>query len=289
MMAQDGRLRDVRAKGLVRVMEVWFDDEPDRAGCDLLLRWQRSRFSHPRRWMYFNTLLFDLTRTERELVDDLKRTTRQDITRAADRDHITCHFTPSPSREEVAAFCAFYDRNIEGTGRREMNADRLWQMREAGLLQLAEARGPDGTVLVMRANLCHRGQGKVRGLFGVTLATADRSEHSMAGRANRFLHLMEMFHYKLEGYRMYDFGGWYAGDDDPKRMAINHFKAGFGGRLAYGYDCEEPVTWKGWLYLLLRNVANRLFRKEAIRERERRRMATLEGGVNQAEAFPKRS
>ena len=49
------------------------------------------------------------------------------------------------------------------------------------------------------------------------------------------------------------------------------FKAGFGGRVAVGYDCEEPVSLWGRLYYLTRSIVRRLFQPDQVKERARRR------------------
>ena len=80
-----------------------------------------------------------------------------------------------------------------------------------------------------------------------------------------------MLTFKSEKIRMYDFGGWYAGSEDEKRLGINRFKEGFGGKIAYGYDCVEPVSLKGRIYLMLRAAKRKFMDPQARREWNRRR------------------
>jgi hypothetical protein len=271
-MDMHGRLTERRAGGLVKVLELWFDDVPDSTrGFDLLVCHQRSAWLHPRRWLYYNTLLFDLTRTPEQLLADTNRTTNREIRKARDQDGVVCGFEDAPDPAALEAFVAYYNANVADTGRQPLTLDGLERYRRAGLLGLCWAKAADGTVLVRRTNVCHAGQGRVRGLFGVSLETADHDLRTLAGRANRLLHHMEMLHYRELGYRVYDFGGWYTGTEDPKRLAINRFKAGFGGRPVQGYDCEQPISLVGWAYYLARLLADRLFRPDRLKERARRR------------------
>ena len=80
-----------------------------------------------------------------------------------------------------------------------------------------------------------------------------------------------MLHFKKQGYLVYDFNGWYAGIEDEKRLQINQFKEGFGGRVVHSYDCEEPLTLRGRLYLILRSMKQRMFQPQVAREIRRRR------------------
>jgi hypothetical protein len=43
----------------------------------------------------------------------------------------------------------------------------------------------------------------------------------------------------------------------PGRAGINAFKKSFGGEVARSYDCEVPVSFRGWVYLPLREAWRR--------------------------------
>ncbi len=46
------------------------------------------------------------------------------------------------------------------------------------------------------------------------------------GRGNRMLHWKDILAFKAEGKNVYDFGGWYAGQEDEALLRINQFKEG---------------------------------------------------------------
>ena len=80
----------------------------------------------------------------------------------------------------------------------------------------------------------------------------DKTERSMIGRANRWLHWRDIAAFKEQGYAIYDLGGWYAGSGDYEKLSINKFKEGFGGVIQINYNAVEPISLKGKVYLELR-------------------------------------
>lgn len=265
-------IREKRAGGLVRVLVVWFDDMPESTrGYDLLICRQRSQWLHANRWLYYYTRVFDLTQSEEQLLEQMNSTTVKEIKRAREKDGVSCSFNLTPTHVEINDFVQFTNSNARAPGQSHVVTREMEKLNDAGLLMLSRVEREDGTVLVWRANLTHVGQGRARCLYGGSLNTSDQVLRSLAGRANRLLHFNEMLFFKGLGYRIYDFGGWYAGKEDAKRLQINQFKAGFGGRVAVGYDCEEPVSLWGRLYYLTRSIVRRLFQPDQVKERARRR------------------
>ncbi len=66
-----------------------------------------------------------------------------------------------------------------------------------------------------------------------------------------------MLLFKRQGLACYDFGGWYAGTDDPIKLGINKFKEEFGGEKVHQYNCEKGVTLKGKLALAIKWLITR--------------------------------
>lgn len=58
----------------------------------------------------------------------------------------------------------------------------------------------------------------------------------LIGIANRFLHYSAMLHFKMQGLKVYDFGGIGLEEGDPKIKGINEFKRSFGGTLITEYN-----------------------------------------------------
>ncbi len=43
----------------------------------------------------------------------------------------------------------------------------------------------------------------------------------------------------MRGFRVYDFGGWYAGSTDVEKLMINRFKEEFGGQKVLEFTVTE--------------------------------------------------
>jgi hypothetical protein len=117
--------------------------------------------------------------------------------------------------------------------------------------RISEAGGP---VLVWHGYL--RTRNRVTLLYSASSIPADATSawRSKVGRANRFQHWQDLLRFKDSQISLYDFGGWYEGKSDQKRLQINRFKEEFGGTIVRNYICERALTWRGALFLRLRQA-----------------------------------
>lgn len=104
-----------------------------------------------------------------------------------------------------------------------------------GHLECTVIRRPDSVApLVGHAYILDPEHGRV---FLHTSVSAfrnmDPDERKLVGFANRYLHYMDMLHFRESGYTGYDFGGYppEIAPDDP-RWNINKFKDSFGGKMS---------------------------------------------------------
>jgi hypothetical protein len=95
-----------------------------------------------------------------------------------------------------------------------------------------------GETLALHSYIADRAAKRARNLHSISMLRQSSAPERRAlnGRANRFLHFHGMLHFKEQGFIVYDLGGHAVDTDDPKLLAINRFKAEFGGELVAG--CE---------------------------------------------------
>jgi hypothetical protein len=272
----DVRLLSARLGGRIRIVETWFDEDPVALkDVDVWISYRRSEPVSSDGWLYFYTIQIDLTLSPEELLKNMRRSTMKEILAARDKDKLTSLFNTSPSDEDIEAFALHFDENPLIKGQGPVDRNRLLALKKTGLVNLAEVRDSEGTIIVSHFLLCHRRSGIVQPCYQVSLLyrnSTDTNKAHAIGRANRFLYYSEFLFYKAQGFRIYDQNGWYAGLEDEKRLKINMFKEGFGGRILYGYDCEKAVSPLGWIYLMLRAAKRRLFQSEKMKEIRRRRL-----------------
>jgi hypothetical protein len=256
----------------LKVGEVYFDETPDCSGLDIVFYHHRSAPVHPQRWLYSYTLTVDLTQTADDLLSMMNRNTSYQVRRARDRDGITARAIPATD-EAIDEFVRFYNRFAGAAGRRPLSPDILQRLAAVDMLTLTCAESPTGERLVCHSLVCSRSQRRVRvrHLSSQLHSVDDNARRALIGRANRYLHYWDMLFFQEQGIQVFDFGGWYAGTEDQARLRINTFKERFGGVVTLGYDCEEPLSLKGKLYLAARQVYWRLCCPDMIRERQRRR------------------
>jgi hypothetical protein len=201
------------------------------------------------------TRIIDLTHTEDELFADMRATPRRHI-RQAQRDDFEYDFQFPATMEATNHFCDFYERF--GFLRRVASADRARTQALASAGRLEINRVMDGgSTVVLHAYV--RTQRRVVLLHS---CSTFRNEATSIGRnrvahANRYLHWQELLRWKGQGLEVFDFGGWYNGDKDAKLLAVNQFKAGFGGRVEPTHNAILARSLRGRLaleYLRLKDL-----------------------------------
>jgi hypothetical protein len=263
-----------RLRGLVQVLDVWFDEDPrDLGRCDLVHYHQRSRPTRAGHCLYYCTILVPIDLPPVALLAQMRSGNAQQIRRAAAKDQITCTFHFPPTLGDLDRFQAFYDQDATGPEER-LDRGMLDGLARSGMLALSMAATADGVPQAWHAYLCHREQGRARCDLSkaARVDPADGERRNLIGRLNRLLHFQDMLALREAGFRVYDFGGWYAGTEDAKRLNINQFKEGFGGAVVREYDFMEPVTWIGRGYLRLRLLKWLLFDRDKLKDFGRRRL-----------------
>jgi hypothetical protein len=230
----------------LRFSELWYDDPRPGGGTDIVVYNQAPEPRPGVAWREKLTLVLDLTQPQERLQADLRKTYRNEIRTARDRDHLRCSLALAPDPALRGRFYDFYDRFAKAKGRAPLDRALLEQMAHRGALALSHA-GLEGEALplVYHAYLVYGGRARTLYSASLRLAERDPGRLSLTGRANRLLHWEDILRFRAEGLRLYDFGGWYGGTDDPQRLAINRFKEGFGGRRITEYDAIQGVTLLG--------------------------------------------
>jgi len=196
------RVVETRLGGLIKVMETWFDDTPEVfEGADLWVCHQRTSPISQERWLYFYTVLIDLTPGPEIILDRMSRTTYKEIKRARERDELVISFLDKPTPEDVEAFCSFFDANPRAPGQSPIDRGRIHRLQAAGLLRISKVGRQDGEDLLWRCNNAQASQSRVQCLIQAAAHrhSLDQTLVNLIGRANRLLHFSEMLHFKEAG------------------------------------------------------------------------------------------
>jgi len=240
-----------RKHGL-RMAELWLD-APIVAptGCDVLVLHQYSRLPERAVGWPFSTLTLNLHAPEEQLLEGLSRDTKYKVRRAATKDLVECIVEPQPTEEVCRAFHAFYDEFAVAKGLPQLPMGELLARAQGGTVRFSRAVHA-GATIVWHVHAV-TGQGATLLHSASQFRQLDDNEaRAIVGRANRLLHWRDILLFKSEGKGVYDFGGWYAGQDNADLLRINQFKEGFGGQRTDQVNAGLALSWRGWAYLKLR-------------------------------------
>jgi hypothetical protein len=242
----------VYTKKFIRFAEAWGDEKLSATNLDIARFFQCRSPINGSLCREFHTILLDLSPDADRLLGGMKRVTRYEVRRAAAKDNFIFEFVDSRERDSLGRFVAFYDRFAQQKAQPPANRSWLSLMSTAGSLRLSLISDPNGDELVWHAY--HYGPGRATLLHSASLfrASGDSAERNRIARANRYQHWRDMLQLKEENISIYDFGGWYFGEENTERLRINSFKEMFGGRVVKNYICETPLTAKGKLFLYIR-------------------------------------
>lgn len=254
--------------GLVRfskrglsIVEQWLDEPLVRPeGCDILMLNQYKRAPDGAFRSPFVSLNLDLSQTEESLLQKLNRDTKYKVRRAEGKDQVICIQEHRAGEELCRQFQAFYDEFATAKGVGLLSSEEFVARARAGVLRISRAVYREQTVVwhvhaatAQRATLLHSAS-NFRNLD-------DNEVRAAVGRANRLLHWKDILQFKADGLEVYDFGGWYAGSEDEELLKINQFKESFGGVRVDQVNAALALSWRGWVYLRLRQLLSPRQRK----------------------------
>lgn len=237
-------------KGLLRVAETWFQDAPARTVADIVRCVQIPTPLEGVSCDEFSTLVVDLTADNEAILAAMDSSTRYKIRRAQTKDELRYEHRPIRRFEDMREFLTAYEVHVVSrSDALSINRTKIVHLAESGQLDLSITLDKEGIALTRHVHIL--GVGTARLLYSVSEASrsVDTERRNLCGRGNRLHHWLDMQRFKSAGADRYDFGGFYAGATDAKKLKINEFKRGFGGQLTVTYNCVYPLTLKGRMAL----------------------------------------
>jgi len=246
---------------------VYLDEEPDeKVKVDRLVFYQRATPVSHADCEQRHTLVLDLSASLEELLGGFAKDAAYEIRRAENKDKIVCEPCDARNAEAAAAFWKFFEHFAAATGLASPGKWYFDLLCEAGLADLSLARAPGGEVLAYHAHCRGRDRVLLSNVCTLHKSAADGAKRQLIGRANRLLFRFDLLRFKEQGFRTYDFGGWYSGQTDAHLLAINKFKEQFGGQVVPTYICNQGRTVKGKIALFIRRQLQ-AWRKKKPREK----------------------
>ncbi|KOO51975.1 hypothetical protein AMD00_06020 [Viridibacillus arvi] len=196
----------------------------------------------------FETLYIDLTKSENELLQNLHRTNRKQIKKAADH-HFHIQVLEKPSIADIRAFQEFYNQFATFANTYTCNSfhvNTMNMLKDKNGLVITKVLNEENEVLCYRVYISD-------GNIACCLYSASHfrmkektEEKRLLSEANRFLIWRNILYFKSRNHTIFDMGGL---TTNPN---IRSFKMEFGGEIVHVYSGYEANTKIGQFILWLR-------------------------------------
>src|SRR5579872_1082491 len=130
--------------------------------------------------------------------------------------------------DSVARFAKYYHRCAELKNLPRASTERMAILARHKALAVSFVQDTTGEILAAGTYLVT--PRRVRNLQAVAAfrATSDPKRRRTIAYANRYLYWRDILRFQEAGAHIFDFGGWYSGNDDAERLRVNDFEEEFG-------------------------------------------------------------
>lgn len=244
------------AKKTVRVRFVWFDAPLELPKTDILRLRQMASLPTGAKGRLFTTLVHDLTLSEQDLWQTIDRDTQYEI-RRAEREGVAVRFMFVPSSACIDRFIGVHDSSQS----RErwlppVNRQLLSDLAAEQSLAISHSHRDGDSAFSSHAYVVKAGRARL--LYSVSHFhnATSKQDRQFAGRANRYHCWQDVKAFREQGLLIFDWGGWYEGQQDSRRAGINSFKQGFGGTRERRFDADLAISFRGRVVLCLWNMGS---------------------------------
>lgn len=228
---------NMKALGIMPVKIIWFAAKPAKWRF-LNSYYKQSTCTEPVAGYYrspFFTKTIDLGNTLDEIESHFDPKTKYEVRRAI-KDGITTH-----TNGNTDDFIKFYNAFAKTKRLGLIHASGLAKYQSDLFITYAVS---NKQVVVMHAYVTDRNAGRTRLLYSASLFRneQDTSNKAVIGRANRLLHTADIRFFKVNGFMVYDLGGYAPDTTDAALVNINQFKDSFGGILVEETDYQPLLA-----------------------------------------------
>jgi lipid II:glycine glycyltransferase (peptidoglycan interpeptide bridge formation enzyme) len=244
-----------RTKNCIRIAEVWYNPfEKREKKCDVLkFKFVPEKQEGAELVEELFTLVLDLKSETETLFAHIKKNTRYEINRARERDNVQCGTffdLKEKDRGKIERYIDYFNGFSRQKNRSPISFSDLKQFYDQGTLCIRHVTGRESSeVFTQHAYVVTDNRARLFQSSSHFRGSDDPEAKKLSARANRCLHWDDVVYFKNMGLGHYDFGGWYGGEEDREKLAINVFKEAFGGGKQREYSYMVPVTPMGKIAL----------------------------------------
>ena len=246
---------------------IWFSDgripEDSRNRCDLCVFHGMPDMMNGRQRLIAEqkTLMTDLTLSADEIFNGFQQTYKQHIRRSQREGIQFIKYTSQEICNEPALldeFAQYFMQMYESKNMvSKLDKEELLAYAENNMLVVTCARDKNCT-LVYHSYIYDKDNARAQYSCSLFRNQEDKEIEKEIGRANKFLNWNDILLFKEMGVSKFDWGGIHS-FSEPN--GIDMFKMSFGGYPATYYNITIPCSLKGFIYVFLKRIKNKVFQK----------------------------
>ncbi len=182
-----------------------------------------------------HTLELDLEQTTDFISANFSKQIRQQV-KIAENEGTICYF-----HNEIEAFVDFFNEFAHKKDTFTTSKEKIAALGDSVKLSFAVN---NGKILAAHSYLVDKEIGIVRHLHSATKRLDEHYDRNLIGRANKYLTVKDILHFKETGMKTFDFGGFAKDTEDESLKGINNYKLLFGGKLV---PCIDYYSFNYWL------------------------------------------
>ncbi len=193
------------------------------------------------------TVELDLTQDMETIYANFRNTVKQEI-RKSEKEGVVCTF----EQDKIDEFVAFYNDFA--------NAKKIYPTSKQRVVELGNNlvmcfASINGEMLVAHTYLVDEEAGIARLYHSASRRLDETVDRNVIGRANKLLTYKDIVHFKENGFKILDFGGYTENTEDKSLKGINEFKLSFGGEKV------ECINYNSVLYFTIKKITDFLDRR----------------------------
>ncbi len=181
-----------------------------------------------------STTVINLNKKKEEIINKFDATVKRDI-RKAELFEINCCFY-----EDKNLFISFFNEFAKLKG---IYQPKKITIDSFGNNYITSFAFHQGNLIAAHSYIIDKDSG-VAILFQSASKRLDKKfDKSIVGYANKLLTYHDIFHFKNNGFRKYDFGGFALNTENKSLLGINRFKLSFGAEIIKYYVYHTPLLY----------------------------------------------
>ncbi len=182
-----------------------------------------------------HTLELELDQDANAIHANFSKQIRQQ-TKISENEGTICYF-----HNEIDKFVTFFNEFALKKDTYTTSKEKIIKMGNSVRLSFAEN---NGQILAAHSYLVDEEIGIVRHLHSATKRLDEQYDRNLIGRANKYLTVKDILHFKELGFNIFDFGGYAKDTENESLKGINNYKLLFGGKVVI---CNDYYSYNYWL------------------------------------------